>query len=612
MAEIKNYTLNFGPQHPAAHGVLRLVLELDGEVVQRADPHIGLLHRATEKLAEHKTYIQSLPYMDRLDYVSMMSNEHAYCLAIEKLLGIEVPIRAQYIRVMFSEITRLLNHLMWLGSHGNDCGSSTILIYAFREREDLFDMYEAVSGARMHAAYFRPGGVYRDLPDTMPQYKHSKIRNARAMEQMNTNRQGSLLDFIDDFTKRFPTYLAEYHTLLTDNRIWKQRTVGIGVVTPERALNLGMTGPMLRGSGIAWDLRKKQPYDVYGQMDFDIPVGKTGDCYDRYLVRMEEMKQSNRIIEQCVKWLRANPGPVITDNHKVAAPSREAMKANMEELIHHFKLFTEGFHVPEGEAYAAVDQIMIEEAFGSAGAEIVIEEFMTGEEASFFALCDGTRAIPLAGAQDHKQVHDGDHGPNTGGMGTYTPAPVLDSHMQKRIMDEIITPTVEAMAKEGKPYKGVLFAGLMIGEDGPKVIEFNCRFGDPECQPIMARLKSDALEMLLAAAQGKLDTIKTKWDPRVALTVVMAAEGYPGNYAKGSVITGVDAANTMADVTVFHAGTARDENGNLVANGGRVLGVTALGDSVEAAQKLAYEAVDAIDWPQGFCRRDIGWRAVGR
>ena len=355
MAEIKNYTLNFGPQHPAAHGVLRLVLELDGEVVQRADPHIGLLHRATEKLAEHKTYIQSLPYMDRLDYVSMMCNEHAYCLAIEKLLGLEVPIRAQYIRVLFSEITRLLNHLMWLGPHGNDCGSSTILIYAFREREDLFDMYEAVSGARMHAAYFRPGGVYRDLPDEMPQYKVSKIKNAKALARMNENRQGSLLDFIDDFSQRFVKHMEEYHTLLTDNRIWKQRTVGIGVMQPERALNLGLTGPMLRGSGIAWDLRKTQPYDVYDRMDFDIPVGKTGDCYDRYLVRMEEMAQSNRIIKQCVDWLRVNPGPVITDNHKVAAPEREAMKANMEELIHHFKLFTEGFHVPEGEAYAAVE-----------------------------------------------------------------------------------------------------------------------------------------------------------------------------------------------------------------------------------------------------------------
>jgi len=355
MAEIKNYTLNFGPQHPAAHGVLRLVLELDGEVVQRADPHIGLLHRATEKLAESKTFIQSLPYMDRLDYVSMMCNEHAYCLAIEKLLGLDVPLRAQYIRVMFAEITRLLNHLMWLGSHGNDCGSSTILIYTFREREDLFDMYEAVSGARMHAAYFRPGGVYRDLPDSMPQFKASKVRNTQGVADLNANRQGSMLDFIENFTQRFPKCLEEYHTLLTDNRIWKQRTVNIGIVTPERALNMGFTGPMLRGSGIAWDLRKKQPYEVYDRLDFDIPVGHTGDVYDRYLVRMEEMKQSNRIIAQCVQWLKANAGPVITDNHKVAAPAREAMKSNMEELIHHFKLFTEGFHVPAGEAYASVE-----------------------------------------------------------------------------------------------------------------------------------------------------------------------------------------------------------------------------------------------------------------
>ncbi|MDD4885384.1 MAG: NADH-quinone oxidoreductase subunit D [Thiomonas sp.] len=355
MADIKNYTLNFGPQHPAAHGVLRLVLELDGEVVQRADPHIGLLHRATEKLAEHKTYIQALPYMDRLDYVSMMCNEHAYCLAIEKLLGVQVPERGQYIRVMFAEITRLLNHLMWLGAHGLDCGAMTVFLYAFREREDLFDMYEAVSGARMHAAYFRPGGVYRDLPDSMAQYGESKIRNARAVEARNAGRQGSLLDFIDDLTQRFPAYVDEYETLLTDNRIWKQRTVGIGVVTPERAMNLGMTGPMLRGSGVVWDLRKTQPYDVYDRMDFDIPVGKNGDCYDRYLVRMEEMRQSNRIIKQCVDWLRANPGPVITDNHKVAAPAREGMKTSMEALIHHFKLFSEGMRVPEGQAYAAVE-----------------------------------------------------------------------------------------------------------------------------------------------------------------------------------------------------------------------------------------------------------------
>ncbi len=355
MAEIKNYTLNFGPQHPAAHGVLRLVLELDGEVIQRADPHIGLLHRATEKLAETRTFIQALPYMDRLDYVSMMCNEHAYVLSIEKLLGIEVPLRAQYIRVMFAEITRLLNHLLWIGAHGLDCGAMTIFLYAFREREDLFDMYEAASGARMHAAYFRPGGVYRDLPDSMPQYRASSVHGPKDVARMNGNRDGSLLDFIDDFTQRFPGYVDEYETLLTDNRIWKQRTVGIGVVEPERALQLGFTGPMLRGSGIAWDLRKHQPYDVYDRMDFDIPLGKTGDCYDRYLVRVEEMRQANRIIKQCVDWLRANPGPVITDNHKVAPPSRVQMKTSMEDLIHHFKLFSEGFHVPAGEAYAAVE-----------------------------------------------------------------------------------------------------------------------------------------------------------------------------------------------------------------------------------------------------------------
>ena len=355
MAEIKNYTLNFGPQHPAAHGVLRLVLELDGEVVQRADPHIGLLHRGTEKLAEHKTFIQALPYMDRLDYVSMMCNEHAYCMAIEKLLNIEVPVRAQYIRVMFDEITRILNHLLWLGAHGLDVGAMAVFLYAFREREDLMDCYEAVSGARLHAAYYRPGGVYRDLPDRMPQYKPSKVRSAKKVDELNKNRQGSVLDFIDDFTQRFPKYVDEYETLLTDNRIWKQRLVGVGVVTPERALSMGFTGPMLRGSGIAWDLRKKQPYEVYDRLDFDIPVGKNGDCYDRYLVRVEEMRQSNKIIKQCIDWLRVNPGPVMSDNHKVTPPKRVDMKTNMEELIHHFKLFTEGMHVPEGESYAAVE-----------------------------------------------------------------------------------------------------------------------------------------------------------------------------------------------------------------------------------------------------------------
>jgi NADH-quinone oxidoreductase subunit D len=356
MAEIKNYTLNFGPQHPAAHGVLRLVLELDGEVIQRADPHIGLLHRATEKLAEHKTYLQALPYMDRLDYVSMMCNEHAYVMAVEKLLGIEVPLRAQYIRVMFDEITRILNHLMSLGSHALDVGAMAVFLYAFREREDLMDCYEAVSGARMHAAYYRPGGVYRDLPDSMPQYgASSKYRSEKELKQMNEARSGSLLDFIEDFTNRFPTCVDEYEVLLTDNRIWKQRLVGIGVVSPERAKALGFTGPMLRGSGVEWDLRRMQPYAVYDRMDFDIPVGVNGDCYDRYLVRIAEMRESNRIIRQCVEWLRNNPGPVIVDNHKVAPPKRERMKTGMEDLIHHFKLFSEGMHVPAGETYAAVE-----------------------------------------------------------------------------------------------------------------------------------------------------------------------------------------------------------------------------------------------------------------
>ena len=355
MAEIRNYTMNFGPQHPSAHGVLRLVLELDGEVIERADPHIGLLHRGTEKLAEGKPYNQNIGYMDRLDYVSMMCNEHGYVLAIEKLLGLEVPLRAQYIRVMYDEMTRILNHLLWLGAHALDIGAMTVFLYAFREREDLLDAYEAVSGARMHATYYRPGGVARDLPERMPHYQPSKWHNARDVERMNSNRQGSLLDFIEDFTKRFPTYVDEYETLLTDNRIWKQRTVGIGVVSPERALQMGFTGPMLRGSGVEWDLRKKQPYEVYDRLDFDIPVGVQGDCYDRYLVRVEEMRQSNRIIRQCVDWLRKNPGPVKVDNYKVTAPRREQMKGDMEALIHHFKLFTEGYCLPEGEAYAAVE-----------------------------------------------------------------------------------------------------------------------------------------------------------------------------------------------------------------------------------------------------------------
>lgn len=355
MADIQNYTINFGPQHPAAHGVLRMVLELDGEVVVRADPHIGLLHRATEKLAETKTWLQSVPYMDRLDYMSMMCSEHAYCMAIERLLQIDVPVRAQYIRVMFDEITRILNHLLWIGAHGLDVGAMTMVLYAFREREDLVDCYEAVSGARMHAAYYRPGGVYRDLPDSMPQYRESKWKSAAEIKKINEARSGTFLDFLEDFVVRFPKIIDEYETLLTDNRIWKQRLVNVGVVTPERAMQLGFTGAMLRGSGVAWDLRKKQPYEVYDQLDFDIPVGVTGDCYDRYLVRVEEMRQSNRILKQCIDWLRVNPGPVISDNLKVAPPSRANMKSNMEELIHHFKLCSEGFHVPAGEVYSAIE-----------------------------------------------------------------------------------------------------------------------------------------------------------------------------------------------------------------------------------------------------------------
>ena len=330
MAEIKNYTLNFGPQHPSAHGVLRLVLELDGEVVERAEPHIGLLHRGTEKLFEYKTYQQNIPYFDRFDYVSMMANEHAYALAVEKLLEIEVPERAQYIRVMYAELTRILNHCLWLGATALDIGAMTVFLYCFREREDIFDYYEEVSGARMHAAYFRPGGVGKDLPE-------------------------GLLEKIKGFTERFPGYVDEYETLLTENRIWKQRNVDIGIVDKDAALAWGFTGPMLRGSGVAWDLRKTQPYDVYDKVDFDIPVGATGDSYDRYLVRVEEMRQSNRIISQCVEWLERNPGPIKVDDNKLTSPSRESMKSDMESLIHHFKFFSEGYHVPEGEVYAAVE-----------------------------------------------------------------------------------------------------------------------------------------------------------------------------------------------------------------------------------------------------------------
>jgi len=355
MADMKHYSVNFGPQHPSAHGVLRLILEMEGEVVVRADPHIGLLHRATEKLAETKPYNQSIGYMDRLDYVSMMCNEHGYVRAIEQLLQIVPPIRAQYIRVMFDEITRILNHLLWLGSTALDVGAMTVFLYCFRAREDLLDCYEAVTGARMHATYYRPGGVYRDLPDRMPTYRASVWTDVEQTKARNANRQGSLLDFIWDFTERFPQQIDEYETLLTDNRIWKQRMVDIGIMSAERALQLGFTGPMLRACGVPWDLRKKQPYAVYDQLDFQVPIGKQGDCYDRYLVRIEEMRQSNALIRQCVQWLREHPGPVLIDDHSIVPPKRAAMKDDMEAMIQHFKLFTEGYSLPIGEGYAAVE-----------------------------------------------------------------------------------------------------------------------------------------------------------------------------------------------------------------------------------------------------------------
>ncbi|HXS73729.1 MAG TPA: NADH-quinone oxidoreductase subunit D, partial [Rhodanobacteraceae bacterium] len=305
--------------------------------------------------AESKPYNQSIGYMDRLDYVSMMCNEHAYVRAIEHLMGVRPPERALWIRTMFDEITRILNHLMWIGSNALDLGAMAVFLYAFREREELMDVYEAVSGARMHATYYRPGGVYRDLPAQMPKYKESPWHKGKDLAKFNSARQGSMLDYLDAFTAIFPQRVDEYEELLTENRIWKQRTVGIGIVPREHAIAWGFTGPMLRGSGVEWDLRKKQPYAKYAEVEFDIPVGVTGDCYDRYLVRVEEMRQSNRIIKQCVDWLRANPGPVMVENYKVAPPKREDMKEDMEALIHHFKLFTEGYHVPAGEAYAAVE-----------------------------------------------------------------------------------------------------------------------------------------------------------------------------------------------------------------------------------------------------------------
>ncbi len=326
--KIKNVMLNFGPQHPAAHGVLRLILEMDGEVVERADPHIGLLHRGTEKLIEHKTYLQAVPYFDRLDYVSPMSQEHAFALAAERLLKCEVPIRAQYIRVLFAELTRILNHCLNIASNAIDVGATTPLLWLFEQRERIMQFYEDVSGSRMHANYFRPGGVAQDLPD-------------------------GILDKIEDFTKGFTKILGDVEELLNENRIWKQRLVDIGVVTPQEAMDWGFSGPMLRGSGIPWDLRKSNPYDVYDKMLFDIPVGKHGDCYDRYLVRIEEMYQSVRIIRQCINNIPS--GPIKTRDLKISPPTRAEMKKSMEALIHHFKLYTEGYSVPKGEVYAAVE-----------------------------------------------------------------------------------------------------------------------------------------------------------------------------------------------------------------------------------------------------------------
>ena len=327
-SHIKPLTLNFGPQHPAAHGVLRLVMEMDGEIVERADPHIGLLHRGTEKLIEHKTYLQAVPYFDRLDYVSPMCQEHAYALAVEKLLDVEVPKRGQYIRVLFSELSRILNHILNITTFALDVGAMTPLLWGFEEREFLMEFYERASGARLHAAYFRPGGVHQDLPD-------------------------GLLDDIAKWLESFPGFVEDMENLLTNNRIFKQRTVDIGAVNQDEAQSLGFTGPCIRASGLPWDLRKSRPYDCYSEVDFDIPVGKTGDCYARYLVRVEEMRQSLRIIKQCLDNIP--DGPVKSTDNKIAPPKRGDMKKSMEALIHHFKLYTEGYHVPAGETYSAVE-----------------------------------------------------------------------------------------------------------------------------------------------------------------------------------------------------------------------------------------------------------------
>ncbi|QKX02488.1 NADH-quinone oxidoreductase subunit D [Wolbachia endosymbiont of Dirofilaria (Dirofilaria) immitis] len=328
MSNLKTMMLNFGPQHPAAHGVLRLVLEMDGEVIERADPHIGFLHRGTEKLIEHKTYLQALPYFDRLDYVSPMSQEHAYSLCVEKLLRCEVPIRAKYLRVLFCELTRILNHLLNISSQALDVGAMTPLLWLFEEREKILEFYERASGARFHAAYIRPGGIAADVPE-------------------------GLTEDIAKFIEQFPKYIDDIDDLLTENRIWKQRTVGISEMSIKQVLDWGFSGPMLRAAGLAWDLRKSQPYEIYDQLDFDIPIGQNGDCYDRYLVRMEEIRQSTRLVKQCIE--KMPEGPIKTEDRKISPPPRAEMKKSMEALIHHFKLYSEGYHVPEGEAYVAVE-----------------------------------------------------------------------------------------------------------------------------------------------------------------------------------------------------------------------------------------------------------------
>ncbi|WP_253303618.1 NADH-quinone oxidoreductase subunit D [Wolbachia endosymbiont of Phyllotreta cruciferae] len=328
MPDLKTMMLNFGPQHPAAHGVLRLVLEMDGEVIERADPHIGLLHRGTEKLIEHKTYLQALPYFDRLDYVSPMSQEHAYSLCVEKLLQCEVPIRAKYLRVLFCELTRILNHLLNVSSQALDVGAMTPLLWLFEEREKILEFYERASGARFHAAYIRPGGIAADVPE-------------------------DLIEDIAKFIEQFPKYIDDVDELLTENRIWKQRTVGISEISIKQALDWGFSGPMLRAAGLAWDLRKSQPYEIYDQLDFDIPIGQNGDCYDRYLVRMAEIRQSISLVKQCIE--KMPEGPIKTEDRKISPPSRAEMKKSMEALVHHFKLYSEGYHVPEGEAYAVVE-----------------------------------------------------------------------------------------------------------------------------------------------------------------------------------------------------------------------------------------------------------------